>query len=113
MIVVYKRPRYLSVIIIIGIIWSLLSFLYVFSPSVKKVGAWFPAILGMLVALRFISMIGVWHMKKWGVLVFLISVCFKLFLSVLLNQLSPVEVILSMLIGISLLPYFRKMDNNL
>ncbi len=113
MIVVYKRPKYLSVIIIIGIIWSLLSFLYVFSPSVKKVGAWFPAMLGMLVALRFISMIGVWHMKKWGVLVFLISVCLKLFLSVLLNQLSPVEVILSMLIGISLLPYFRRMDNNL
>jgi hypothetical protein len=110
---VYKRTRYLSLISGVGILWSLLSFLYVFSPTVKKVGAWFPAVLGLVVALRFISMIGVWHMKKWGVGVFLTSVFLKLSLSVILDQLSIVEVILSVWIGISLLPYFSKMDDNL
>jgi hypothetical protein len=113
MTVIAKRPRYISFLSVLGIIWALLSFLYVFSPSVKKVGAWFPALLGLLVALRFISMIGVWHMKKWGVGIFFLSVFFKIFLSVLLNQLSIVEVVLSVWIGISLLPYFSRMDENL
>jgi hypothetical protein len=110
---IYHRPIYLSILSVIGLIWSMLSFLYVFSPSVKKVGIWFPAVLGMLVASRFIAMIGVWHMKKWGVLLFFTSVCLKLFLSVMLDQLSIVEVVLSTLLGISFLFFFRKMDDNL
>jgi hypothetical protein len=121
MITLFKRPKYISVVCVIGIIWSLFSFLYVFAPSVKKVGAWYPAVLGLLVALRFISLIGVWHMKKWGVLLFIVSVFCKLFLSVVLNELSTVEVaftawigvVLSAWIGISLLPYFGRMDDNL
>ncbi len=109
----YKRTLYHSFISVVGIIWSLLSFLYVFSPSVKKVGAWFPAVLGMMVAFRFISMIGVWHMKKWGVMLFLGSVFLKIVCSALLGQLSVLEVVLSAWVGVSLLFFFHKMDDNL
>jgi hypothetical protein len=109
----FKRPRYISFLSGLGIIWSLLSFLYVFSPAVKKVGAWFPALLGMLIAFRFISMIGVWHMKKWGVALFILSLFLKLFISVILDQLSAVEVVLSVWLGVSFLFFFGKMDDNL
>jgi uncharacterized membrane protein len=109
----YHRSKYISVVAVVGLTWSMLSFLYVFSPSVKKVGIWFPAVLGVLVASRFISMIGVWHMKKWGVLLFFISALMKLFLAILLNQLSIVEVILTLFLGISFLFFFRKMDDNM
>ncbi len=110
---IYHRNKYLTFLCYLGLIWSLLSFLYVFSPSVKKVGIWFPAVLGVLVASRFISMIGVMHMKKWGVFLFFTSAFLKLFLAVMLDQLSVLEVILSVLIGISLLFFFPKMDENL
>jgi len=110
---IYKRPKYLSFLCVVGLIWSLLSFLYVFSPSVKKVGVMFPALLGILVASRFISMIGMWHMKKWGVLLFFTTVFLKIFLAVMLNQLSYVEVSLSVFVGFPLLIYFPRMDDNL
>jgi hypothetical protein len=110
---IYKRPVYVSIVSILGIAWSLLSFLYVFSPDVKKVGIWFPAVLGLIISCRFISMIGVWHMKKWGVLLFFVSVFAKISISILLNQITVVEVVLSLFSGISLLFYFGRMDENL
>ncbi|HXC04220.1 MAG TPA: hypothetical protein VNZ86_05665 [Bacteroidia bacterium] len=109
----FHRPRYVSILSVIGIIWSLLSFLYVFAPAVKKVGIWFPAVLGLIVAARFISMIGIWHMKKWGIILFLLAVLSKVASAILLNQLSVVEVFLSVLLLISFLFYFNRMDNNL
>ncbi|HXC03236.1 MAG TPA: hypothetical protein VNZ86_00715 [Bacteroidia bacterium] len=109
----FKRPTYISILSVIGIAWSLLSFLYVFAPSVKKVGIWFPALLGLIVAARFISMIGVWHMKKWGIILFFLAVLSKISFALLLNQLSAVEVVLSVLLLVSFLFYFNRMDDNL
>jgi hypothetical protein len=110
---IYKRPGYISFLSILGIAWSLLSFLYVFSPGVKKVGIWFPAVLGIIITTRFIAMIGVWHMKKWGIMLFFASVLMKLFISVLLDQITVYEVVISLFLGISLLFYFNRMDDNL
>jgi hypothetical protein len=109
----FKRPRYISFLSVVGIIWSLLSFLYVFAPSVKKVGMWFPAILGLIVASRFISMIGVWHMKKWGIILFFLAALAKISFAILLDQLSIVEVVLSIVLAFSFLFYFNRMDDNL
>ncbi|MFI5148994.1 MAG: hypothetical protein ACHQRM_04625 [Bacteroidia bacterium] len=109
----YHRPKILTVLSIKGIAWSLVSFLFVFAPSVKKVGVWFPALLGLIVAARFISMIGIWHMKKWGVILFFLSVIAKISSAILLNQLTMVEIILSLIQIFFLLFFFNRMDDNL
>lgn len=62
-----KRPLILTIICIIGYIWIIGTFPGVFSPSVKKLGAFVPAIYGLIIAGTFISFIGIWYMKRWGV----------------------------------------------
>ena len=62
-----KRPVILTIICITGILWSLVNFIFVFSPFVRKISDWAPAIYGIIIAVQFISFIGVWHMKRWGV----------------------------------------------
>ena len=41
------------------------------SPFIKKKGDFFPAITGIIIAFEFISVVGVWYMKKWGFRVYL------------------------------------------
>jgi hypothetical protein len=48
-----------------------------FSPATKKLGDWVPAVYGFIIALSFISYIGVWHMKRWGVEMYIAVVCVK------------------------------------
>jgi len=43
----------------------------VFSPGIKKLGILVPAAYGSITALQFISLVGVWYYKQWGVKAFL------------------------------------------
>jgi hypothetical protein len=108
-----NRPRYISFLCFCGFVWSMLSFLVVFSPAVKKVSIWYPASLGLLVAARFISMIGVWHMKKWGVLLFFTSVFLGIFQSIFLNDVGIIQPVSVLFFGIPFIVFFSKMDDNL
>src|ERR1035437_1416738 len=74
-----KRPTVLSIVCMIGFAWVLFTFTGVFSPSVKKLGVFMPAIYGLIIAATFISFIGVWHMKRWGTELYVISFCEKFF----------------------------------
>ncbi|HEY0030235.1 MAG TPA: hypothetical protein VGC65_05710 [Bacteroidia bacterium] len=108
-----KRPVLLKIVCIIGFIWIIFSFPAVFSPSIKKMGDWYPALFGLIVAASFISYIGVWHMKRWGVQLFVVTFFIKETLLVLVNDLSYVGVVLSALFIVSMLAYYRRMDLNL
>src|ERR1041385_1199907 len=68
-----KRPVILTIICVIGILWSLFNFIVVFSPFVRKVSEWSPAVFGIIVAIQFISFIGIWSMKRWGVHLYIVS----------------------------------------
>ena len=68
-----KRPLILSIICVIGFLWVVITFPGVFSPSIKKLGVFMPAIYGLIVAATFISFIGVWHLKRWGMELYAIS----------------------------------------
>jgi hypothetical protein len=111
-----KRPKAISLICVIGFLWVTLSFPAVFSPSVKKLGDFVPALYGLLVAGSFIAYIGLWHMKQWGVLLFMSVFFVKTLFLVLINDLGGgtiLGIFLSvMFIGI-LIRYFPKMDVNL
>jgi len=108
-----KRPRLISIICILGFIWIVFSFPSVFSPSIKKMGDWYPALFGLIVASSFISYIGVWHMKRWGVQLFIITFFIKEVLLILLEDLSYVGIAFSLFFLISMLFFYRRMDLNL
>lgn len=107
------RPKLLTIVCVIGFIWIVFSFPAVFSPSVKKLGDWFPAMFGLLVAFNFIAYIGVWHLKRWGVNLFIFTFFVKQTLYVLINDISYVGIALSVLSIITMLFYYKRLDVNL
>lgn len=108
-----NRPKPITAVCVLGFIWIVFSFPAVFSPSIKKLGDWYPALFGIIVAFSFIAYIGVWHMKQWGVKLFLITFFVKQTLLVLINDISYVGVSLSVLFGVVMLFFYKKMDTNL
>jgi uncharacterized membrane protein (DUF2068 family) len=108
-----KRPVILSIICIVGILWSLANFIYVFSPFIKKISDWAPAIYGIIVALQFISFIGIWHMKRWGVTLCISAFITKIIFSIFVNDISPIGIGLSSTFIVFFLIFYRKMDEEL
>jgi len=80
-----KRPGIIAVICILGFIFILCGFPIVFSHSTRKMGVWFPALFGSMLALKFISMVGIWHLKKWGPKFYILIVGLSLIIKVLLG----------------------------
>ncbi|MBL0328294.1 MAG: hypothetical protein IPP64_02470 [Bacteroidetes bacterium] len=108
-----KRPVLIRIICILGFIWIVFSFPSVFSPSVKKLGDWYPALFGLIVASSFISYIGVWHMKRWGVQLFAITFFVKEALLFLVNDISYPGIVISTFFLVSMLLFYKRMDLNL
>ena len=112
-----KRPKIISLICIIGYITTLFTFPQVFSPVIKKLGVLMPAVYGILVACNFISCVGVWYFKRWGVQLYILSS----FARVIFFLLTAKELAFSFYFGsviyalsiIFLLRYFPKMSPNL
>jgi hypothetical protein len=111
--VIRKRPVLLTVVCILGYIWIVFSLPGVFSPSVKKLGDWYPALFGLLVAASFISYVGVWHMKRWGVNLFIITFFAKEMLLILINDLSYIGIVLSVFFISTMVVFYKRMDVNL
>ena len=111
--IVSKRPVLISIVCILGYIWIVFSLPAVFSPSVKKLGDWYPALFGIIVAGSFISYIGIWHMKRWGVNLFVITFFIKETLLLLINDVSYVGIVFSVFFISSMVPFYKRMDVNL
>jgi uncharacterized membrane protein (DUF2068 family) len=114
--VVRKRPIVLTVFCIIGILWSLVNFIMVFSPFIKKLSDWAPAIYGIIVALQFISFIGIWHMKRWGVHLYIIAFFAKQIFAIVINDIGTmaiIGIILSVGFLVFFFIYYRRMDDEL
>ncbi len=111
-----KRPLILSIICVIGFLWVVVTFPGVFSPSVKKLGVFMPAVYGLIVAATFISFIGVWHLKRWGMELYALSFFSKVLFFILTKSFemtSYVGIAFSAWFMITYLFYYRKMDVNL
>jgi len=111
-----KRPTVLSIVSMIGFAWVLFTFPGVFSPSVKKLGVFMPAIYGLIIAATFISFIGVWHMKRWGTELYVISFCAKMLFFVLTHTFglsSVLGIFFSIWFTVMFLIYYKRMDVNL
>lgn len=111
-----ERPKAITIICILGFITIVFTFPAVFSPSVKKLGDFVPALYGFIVACSFISYIGLWHMKQWGVQLFLFIFFVKTLFLILINDMGggTIAGIIFSIVGSGiLLRFYRKMDLNL
>ena len=111
--VIRKRPVLLTIVCILGFTWIVFSFPGVFSPSVKKLGDWYPALFGLIVAASFISFIGVWHMKRWGVTLYTSIFFLKQLLLIAIDDVSYAGIVFSLFFICSMLPFYKRMDVNL
>lgn len=110
---VIKRPKLVTIICIIGFCWVIISLPGVFAPSVKKINDWMPALLGAVRASMFISFIGVWYMKQWGVRLFISVFFVKEIIFLLIDDTNFLSVILSVFFIICMLVFYKRMDPNL
>lgn len=111
--IIRKRPKLLTFVCVLGFTWIVFSFPAVFSPSVKKLGDWYPALFGLIVAVSFISYIGVWHMKRWGVSLFIIAFFVKEIILILINDINYIGIVFSCLFIIIMVFFYKRMDVNL
>ena len=68
-----RRPIIITIICIIGYVTVVFTFPQIFSPAIKKLGMFVPAIYGVLVAAHFIACVGLWYFKQWGVQWYILS----------------------------------------
>lgn len=71
---------------VLGYLSIVISFPQVFSPQVKKLGIFMPALYGFLVAANFMAYVGIWFMKRWGAELFLLSYFTKTLIDILLEN---------------------------
>jgi hypothetical protein len=111
-----KRPRIITFICITGYLSVLIAFPQVFSPSVKKLGLLMPAIYGLIIAGQFISYVGIWYYKQWGLLLFVLSFFVKVLFFLLSGQTGTgfyTGTAITAVFIFLLLPHYRKMNPNL
>ncbi len=111
-----KRPRIISIICIFGYLSVLVAFPQVFSPSVKKLGLLVPALYGILVAAQFISCVGIWYFKQWGVQLYLMTFFAKTLFFILSDQTGftfYLGLVVSLTFIVVLLRHYPRMNPNL
>lgn len=112
--ITYKRPVLISILCIVGFIFPVLfSMGMMFSPETRRLGDFFPALFGLLVAARFISYVGIWYMKRWGADLFLITFGASLIKGILMEDVSFISIGWHLLVIIVLAFHYKKMDRNL
>lgn len=114
--VIKKRPVLLTIVCVLGYTWIVFSLPAVFSPAVKKLGDWYPALFGLLVATNFISFVGVWHMKRWGVNLFIITFFIKETIYIIINDTGYsfyTGIAFSVFFISSMIVFYKRMDVNL
>jgi hypothetical protein len=113
---VRKRPIVISIFAVTGFIISACQIVLISYPGIRDIASWYPIVYGLLTALRFMSLVGVWHMKKWGAEVFLYALLAKISIQVAVNDLTMLAVfdtILSVIFAVVFMLYYRRMDRNL
>ncbi len=79
-------------------------------------GDWFPALFGLIVACNFISYIGVWHMKKWGVQLHITTFFIKQITIALVDDFgisAYIGILFSAFFITGMMIFYRRMDDNL
>ena len=69
-----ERPGIITGVCIVGFIGALLVVPVIFSDIAKSIGTWYPPYLAFSALVGLICMIGLWMMKKWGIITYTVFV---------------------------------------
>jgi phosphatidylserine synthase len=111
-----KRPWPITTVCIMGYIWMILVLPGMFAPDVKKIGDFVPMMYGLILAFSFISIIGVWHMKRWGVEMYTLIFFIKTAFFILTGQFTSSSyfgVFFSLVFIFVFSLHYKRMDKNL
>jgi hypothetical protein len=111
-----KRPTVITIFCVLGYLSVVFTFPQVFSPGVKKLGTFMPAIYGLLVAAQFMATVGIWYFKQWGVQLYLTSFFAKTLFFMLTDQMGPsfyLGMLISLVFIVILLRFYPRMNPNL
>ncbi len=111
-----KRPVIISIVCIMGFIGSLFSFLWVFSPFIKNLGDWYPALFGIINTCGFVAYIGVWHMKRWGIHLYAVAFFSRTSIYILIDDMGTftiIGIIVSVIFITVMSLFYKRMDVNL
>ena len=62
-----NRPAAITFACTAAFVWASLSIPLIFFSSSKLIGPWYPPYLAFSVVASYISVFGIWSMKRWGV----------------------------------------------
>lgn len=113
---VRKRPRVISILGVYGFIVTAGQIIMISYPGIRAISKWYPVIYGLIIALRFFSLVGVWHMKKWGAELFAYTLLAKLIVQIAVGDfkgMSVVDISSMMPIAVVFLFFHSKMERNL
>ncbi|HLG02800.1 MAG TPA: hypothetical protein VI731_04340 [Bacteroidia bacterium] len=111
-----KRPIIISIFAVTGFIISAFQIILISYPGLREIEKWYPVVYGLLTAFRFIALVGVWHMKKWGAELFAYSLLGKIAVQIGVNDftmLATIDTILSAVFAIVFMCFWKRMDRNL
>lgn len=111
-----KRPKVISILGVTGFIFSAGQIIAISAPGIRDVGGWYPMLYGSIIALRFISLVGVWYMKKWGAELFAYVTITKIAVQILVGDFgiaSGVDAFFSVAFSIVFLSFYRRMGRDL
>ena len=114
--VLRKRPKAISILCVIGFIFSTGQIIAISAPAIRDVASWYPIVYGLIISFRFISLVGVWHMKKWGAELFAYVTLFKIMVQVAVGDLGffgGVDAVFSVIFAIVFLCFYKRMERGL
>lgn len=114
--VAVKRPKVISIFCVKDFIISSGQIIMISYPGIREISKWYPVIYGLLTALRFMSLVGVWHMKKWGAELFAYTLLVKVVVQIVMGDfkgMSIADVLIVLPSAIIFMAFHRRMDRNL
>jgi len=111
-----KRHWTITMICIAGYLSVVFTFPQVFSPSVKKLGMFVPALYGILVSAHFIACVGLWHLKRWGAELYLLAFFGRTLFFILTEQTGfgfYLGLLISVIFSFLLLRHYPRLSANL
>lgn len=111
-----KRPGILTVLCVLGYLSVVFTFPQVFSPGVKKLGLFVPALYGVLVSATFIACVGIWYFKRWGAELYAASFLARTLFFILTDQLGftfYLGIVFALVFLFFLLRYYKRMSADL
>jgi len=93
-----KRPAPITIICILGFFGALVAIPMFFTDQAKSVGAWYPPFGVFSTILGFVSLVGLWKMKKWGFYLYVALAIFNQIVMLIKGIWSPYGLMLPVLL---------------